>query len=210
MRDIFQRYYETNFWKDSESVSGAGSNLAATAAIRAELPTLFTQLGITSVLDIPCGDFYWFNQMHLKLNKYVGADIVPGLIHAVAHRYTVPGLARYFEVLDAVKHELPEVDLILCRDLLVHFSYADINAALKNFRASGSTWLLATTFPGAPDFNIETGQWHPIDLTRLRYGLGAPELLLPDNSTLIDTEFANKSLGLWRLREDNTGYGKAA
>ena len=35
---------------------------------------------IKSILDIPCGDFYWMKGLDLKNINYVGADIVAPLI----------------------------------------------------------------------------------------------------------------------------------
>lgn len=196
MKDIFQHYYETNFWRDKESVSGNGSNLESTAAIREALPRLFESMGINSLLDISCGDFWWMSHIkEIQWLRYIGGDIVTELIHQNRERYMHPNLE--FQVLDATKSHLPEVDIIFCRDTLVHFDNHSINLALKNFRASGSKWLLATTFPGAnPNSEISIGQWHAIDLAALRFGLGPQMGLINEGHK---GEFSNKSLGLWRL-----------
>lgn len=201
MKDIFEDYYNTNFWGSPESVSGSGSTLPATRQIRGMLSTFLPHLGITSLLDISCGDFKWFSKMWEKdlnytIHDYVGGDIVPALIEENRAKY-YHLLGVNFEVLDATRDELPKMDMIFCRDTLVHFSNHDINLAIKNFRASGSTWLLATTFPGAnPNGDITTGQWRPVDLAALRYGLGPPNMTLLEGMT---GQFKNKSLGLWRL-----------
>src|SRR4029453_3587332 len=52
----FARMYETNLWDNTESRSGDGSSLASTAGVRAGLPNLLRRLGVTRLLDVPCGD----------------------------------------------------------------------------------------------------------------------------------------------------------
>lgn len=200
MKDVFTRIYKTNYWKDNESVSGAGSNLAATAHIRKELPKLFEQLHVKSMLDIPCGDFYWLRKLATVLPGYIGADIVDELIAENQRKYADDGIR--FEVLDITTDPLPKVDLILCRDLLGHFSNKDVMRALDNIRASGSKYLLATTFPyWANDHDITTGEWRPINLASL-FGLPDPILLINEHCKSGNGLFADKSLGLWDLTNE--------
>lgn len=195
MQEVFQKIYDTRFWQ-GDSVSGPGSDLEATEFLRELLPTVFAQWGITSVLDISCGDHFWGRFM-LWPKTYIGADIVPEIIEK--NREAFDNLD--WRVLDATKDPLPKVDLIFCRDTLVHFDNQSIDLALKNFRASGSKYLLTTTFPGVanPNQNIQTGDWHTIDLEHYKYALGRPIEVFREYSTPADHEFSVKSLGLWRL-----------
>lgn len=195
MREVFEEIYKTNYWNNSESVSGHGSDMEATEVIRRELPKLVERLTITNILDIPCGDFYWFKEMKLDV-VYIGGDIVQELVDIDRKRY--PGVD--FRVLDATKDKLPEVDLILCRDMLGHFSNFDVKKALNNFRASGSKYLLATTFPDREEhINIETGQWRPINLASF-YSLSDPILVINEGCKI--KGFEDKSLGLWELDDE--------
>src|ERR1700683_3686127 len=61
----FSAIYATNYWRNGESRSGLGSSLAQTEAVRAALPTLCRDLGISSMLDIPCGDLNWIRHVDL-------------------------------------------------------------------------------------------------------------------------------------------------
>lgn len=195
MQDVFQNIYDGNGWKGDESVSGQGSDLKQTRKIRKEIPLLLNILDVRSMLDIPCGDFYWMSRIkELDKISYVGADIVPELIYANRKLYH-----HQFRVLDAATGHLPKVDMIFCRDMLGHLSNLDVKAVLKNFRASGSTYLLSTTFP---DFfstaDITTGEWRPINLAHF-HGLPDPMLLINEECTEGGGKFASKSLGLWKL-----------
>src|ERR1700710_832180 len=75
----FRRIHDTNLWGAPASTSGLGSEFDATSALRAELPRLLERLGVTSLLDAPCGDAGWINHAGLGV-RVVGIDIVPSLI----------------------------------------------------------------------------------------------------------------------------------
>lgn len=197
MKDVFTDIYHTNYWNDKESVSGRGSNLKQTEGIREQLPDVFEQLDIYSLLDIPCGDYHWGAKM-IWPHEYIGADIVPEIIKENKKQFP----QKDWRVLDATKDELPKVDLILCRDMLGHFSNYEVRLALKNFRASGSTYLLATTFPDRENNgDIKTGEWRPINLASM-FGLSNPILLIDEQNTEGDGSYSDKCLGLWKINGD--------
>ena len=59
IEDKFTKIFKLNYWGNNESVSGGGSSLESTKNIRHKLPQLINQFQVTSILDAPCGDFYW-------------------------------------------------------------------------------------------------------------------------------------------------------
>ena len=102
----FTQIYEQNLWGNRESVSGTGSSLAATKVVRAELPTLLAKLGVTDLLDAPCGDFVWMADLAPRLGRYLGVDIVPGLIARNQSTYaseTVNFLSRISVPLSSIR-----------------------------------------------------------------------------------------------------------
>lgn len=199
MRDIFSSHYQTNFWRSNESVSGQGSTMAETEHLRDVLPVLFAQLGVASVLDIPCGDFHWFKEVWPTIAtsiSYIGADVVPELIEE--NQLLYPNVR--FEVMDVTLTDLPKVDLVMCRDLFGHLNNFSVQLALRNLKRSGSKYLLATTFPQhETNGDIQTGQWRPINLSSM-FGLPAPILLINEGCRSGGGQFADKSLGLWELQ----------
>ena len=201
--DRFQQIFEENTWGNAESVSGEGSNLERTKAVRAALPPLLRRLGVRSLLDAPCGDFYWMKEVDLGGVEYIGVDIVRDIIERDREWYAGPG--RRFVLGDLVSDVLPNADLILCRDCLVHLPYAETRKTIANFRKSGATWLLTTTFTGPRENrDIEIGDWRPINLERPPYRFPAPVEVLNEESDEVDEElgaFPDKSLGLWRLAD---------
>jgi hypothetical protein len=133
----FRRIHETNMWSAQASSSGLGSEMDATAVLRAELPRLFERLGVASLLDAPCGDAGWINHGDLGV-RYVGIDIVPPLIERLQARAGAGEINGEYCLADITRDALPRCDAILCRDGLVHLSFANIERAVANFRLSGA------------------------------------------------------------------------
>jgi hypothetical protein len=197
--DVFGVIYAERLWQCEESVSGTGSTLANTAAVREALPALLTDLGVTSMLDLPCGDCHWIREIDLGPVRYHGADIVPALVEENRARWQAPHVS--FSTLDLCKDPLPAADLLLCRDALVHLSDRDLRAALRNIKRSGIRYLLTTSF-GGPDRNnppIQTGEWRPLNLQAAPWHFPAPHRQIDERYTGEDGRFADKSLALWRI-----------
>lgn len=194
----FGRIYRMNLWRGADSRCGPGSSLEETAVVRAELPRIVHSLGVRTLLDIPCGDFFWMKEVPLELDAYVGAEVLSKLVRENTERYGAPN--RSFVCLDIRKDPLPRADLVLCRDCLDHLSIGDIRQALGNIVDSGSTYLLATTYPARetnPD--IRSGEWRPLNLARPPFGLPDPIELVNERSA--KPGYPDKSLGLWRIRD---------
>jgi hypothetical protein len=200
MKQVFTTIYRNNGWQGTESVSGRGSDSIQTRGIRSQLPALLNNLGVKKMLDLPCGDFNWMAQVDLEGIEYIGADIVAGLIRRNAARHSGKGVR--FRRLDLAADKLPRTDLILCRDCLVHFSLDDVFRALKNICASGSKYLLTTTFPDrTANRDIVTGAWRPLNLQVAPFSLPPPLALIVEGCTEGGDAYKDKSLGLWRIED---------
>jgi hypothetical protein len=104
-----------------------------------------------------------------------------------------------FLVLDLTRDDLPQADALLCRDCLVHLSFADIRRALANVLRSGIPYLMTTTFPGCEvNEDIVTGDWRPLNLTRPPFDFPPPLELLNEGCTEGGGLFADKSLAVWQ------------
>ncbi len=199
---VFTMIYRRGVWRDSESRSGSGSNMRATEAIRAELPRMLEALQIKSLLDVPCGDFNWMKEVKLGTVDYLGADIVEELIASNNSRFAAPN--RRFQCLDILKDSIPKVDLIFCRDCLVHFSSKHIGTAIGNIKASGSTYLATTTFPTVQvNGEIPTGQHRAINLQLPPFNFAAPVMVLDDKapSPPANALAPFKKIGVWKVSD---------
>lgn len=202
-KQIFNEIYRCNAWEDSESLSGGGSNLINTEVIRSELPKLLFDLGARSLFDIPCGDFNWMKHVNIDSCTYIGADIVEDLIICNNEKFGGDTNGRRKFVLIDVTHDpLPTVDLILCRDCLVHFSFEDIFKALNNVKASNSKYLLTTTYTRrTSNKDILTGEWRPLNLQAAPFSFPPPIKIINENYNDGGSKYSDKSLGLWKIKD---------
>ncbi len=181
-----------------ESLSGPGSSLMHTAELRQQLPVMMQEIGARSLLDAPCGDFNWMKHVVLGIDQYTGVDVIPSLI--AQNQKNFGGPKRSFMVRDVAHQELPAADVVMCRDCLVHFSNADIFRALRNFKNSGSKYLLTTTFTQVQaNSDIATGDWRPLNLQRTPFNLPPPMRILNEKCTEGGGKYRDKSLALWKL-----------
>lgn len=195
----FTKIYEKNGFNCDESISGTGSTLIQTEKIREELPKLFEELSIKSLLDTPCGDFGWLQLLDLGEIEYTGGDIVEDLIAKNQEKFQND--KRTFKMLNIIEDTLPKADVILCRDCLVHMNFEDGLKAVENFKKSGSKYLLTTTFADRKGNEDLYGIWRPLNLEKAPYNFPEPVKLINENCTEADGQFTDKCLGLWRLED---------
>ncbi len=198
----FSKIYENyGFSGEGFPMSGIGSSLPQTEQIRQKLPFLFNEYGIGSFVDAPCGDFTWLKMVNLDGLRYRGFDIVRSVVEKNRLQYTRDNVR--FDELDIVKQAPPHADLILCRDCFVHLSNRDVLKALSNFKKSGSTYLLTTTFIcRSENVDLVSGRgWRPINLQKQPYNFPGPLLLIDEACTEADGRFADKALGLWLIKD---------
>lgn len=199
MQHLFEKIYSLHHWYDEESKSGPGASLKQTESLRAIVSKLLEELEVKTLLDIPCGDFNWMQEVDLSRYDYTGADIVSDIIKQNEANYSAPG--RRFVWADITFSQLPQADLLFCRDCFVHFSYADIWKAITNVRKSGSKFLLTTTFTNRTNEDIITGHWRPINLEAPPFYFPKPLQLFNENCTEEYGRYADKSLGLWKVSD---------
>lgn len=193
--EIFRDIYHLNAWGSAESRSGSGSTLAYTAKLRKELPEFLKMHDVRSMVDIPCGDFNWMRRVNLSGIQYTGLDVVPEIVANNQKKFA--GSSRAFDLCDVLSERPPQADLIFCRDLLIHFSYSDALAALRNMVASGSTWLLTTTYRQGRNRPESTGGFYRINLEEAPFSLSEPEAVLADGAGKSAPN--GRVLGLWKL-----------
>ncbi|MDR3128872.1 MAG: class I SAM-dependent methyltransferase, partial [Tannerellaceae bacterium] len=94
---------------------------------------------------------------------------------------------------------LPKVDLIFCKDCLQHLSYKNVQAALDNFKKSGSKYLLVTSYPKTlKNYDIYDGDYHPLNLFRKPFHMTRPLLKIREKSKVPGVE-KDKTMYLFPL-----------
>jgi SAM-dependent methyltransferase len=197
---IFKEVYRKGHWTNDETRSGSGSTLLQTRNLIQVLPSLLEQYSIKTVLDIPCGDFNWMKEVNLSGIDYSGADIVDELVEENIRKYQQMSIS-FFKA-DILEDTLPKVDLILCRDCLVHFSNKHVWQAIENIYRSGSRFLLTTTFPGrSRNRSITTGSWRPINFQISPFNFPEPMAVYVEGNKETKGDYADKALALWEINK---------
>lgn len=198
---VFSEIYHRRAWgKDCESVSGPGSSEERTAAFREHIAVLFKEFRIRSVLDAGCGDFNWMKHLSRDLEQYIGVDVVPELVSENQRQYA--NSTTIFLNADITRDKLKQADVILCRDCLIHLSFADIFAALHNFKQSGSRYLLTNTFISSErNTDVPSGEWHRLNLQLPPFNFPEPLTLIDEKCTHTGGIYADKRLALWALED---------
>lgn len=169
-----------------------------TEVIRHILPELFKAYDIRSLVDVPCGDFFWMKNVDLNGIQYNGYDIVREMIQKNKDLYETDMIR--FGHLDMCVSPPPKADMIFCRDALVHLSFEDIRQALQNFKKSGSAYLLTTTFTNREtNQDIQTGQWRALNLQKAPFNFPEPLRMINENYTAQQGRYQDKSMGIWEI-----------
>jgi len=195
--NVFSEIYagKTNLWGQQESKSGGGSTMEATAILREKLSLIIEKYSITSLLDVPCGDYNWMKTV-VKQCSYIGGDIVPELIENNQKLYGSDNVR--FKVIDITKDILPKVDLIFCRECLQHLSNDNVKNAIENFISSGSKYLLVTSYPKTwRNYDIYDGDYRALNLRKKPFYLPKPLLVIKED-VLAPLGF-DKSMYLYQL-----------
>ncbi|WP_375161709.1 class I SAM-dependent methyltransferase [Bradyrhizobium sp. RDT46] len=173
--DRFDAIYNSGVWQHGDEqtpLSGHGSTVSGTRALRSRLPVLLNKLGGKTLIDIGCGDFSWMQ--HVRIDQaYVGIDVVASVIATNKKEYASP--SRTFLVADAIEDPLPDGDIVICRELLFHLSFEHIRKLLGNVLSKPRSYLMLTT-DRATSFNsnIPTGDYRLLNLEAWPFNFPPP------------------------------------
>ena len=190
--EIFSNIYNKNLWQSENSKSGKGSEINETKTLIRDLKSLFKKYNIRTIVDAPCGDFNWFRYVVSEIDEYYGIDIVEKLINN--NKIYETDKIRFAKG-DITNCDIPEADLILCRDCFIHLNFEQIKTAMNNFKKSNCKYILTTSYDIKENVDVITGQFRKINLTVSPFNFPKPVQILFD-----DVE-NGKYLCLWRLSD---------
>ncbi|MFH8260085.1 class I SAM-dependent methyltransferase [Streptomyces roseolus] len=199
---IFTEVFRTNHWGSRESVSGPGSELRQTEAVRGALASVLARYPIRTVTDAGCGDVNWIRHVDGfgRLDAYVGLDVVPDLVELNQTRYGSERMS--FQQADLSRDAIPAADLVLTRDCMVHLTHHEVLAFLARIATSGSTYLLATTYADlAENRDTTDGHWRPLNLQAAPFHLPPPIEHFDTDFTDNGRHHPGNGLGLWRVEQ---------
>lgn len=168
------------------------------------------RMNFTSFLDAPCGSMHWMpsvlSEVESKLNgrpfRFVGIDVVPFLMDQMSMRFSNHSNWS-FRASDITAEPLREpFDLIMSRDVFFHLTFDKIKCAVNFFSASGSRYLLATSYKGAENSETSVKTVIRQELNEGGYrdvDMNAKPLFLPPPAQVFNEYSAERIMGLWTL-----------
>jgi hypothetical protein len=152
--------------------SGPGSTAEFSAPYRQFLEAFVREHKIDTIVDLGCGDMEVMSRVALGGARYYGIDCIADRV--IANRKKCP--AYTFAQGEFQKLDIPEADLVLCKDVIQHWSTEDVAQWLAKLATQRQRycWALITNCNYGQTVNtpITTGGWRALDLTRPPFSVG--------------------------------------
>ncbi len=190
---------------ESETISGTAASLEYTQDIRRELPAFLKKYNVTSILDVGCGDFNWMKHIISDEITYIGVDVVKQIVDDNNAKYKAKNIS--FIHADCSCDPLPQVDLVICRDIFPYLPYEYAFRIIENFMKSDSKYMLLTTYTSSERVNknlpkSETGGNYCLNIQKKPFSLMKPLFSISEHYYATTPD---KSLGLWHIDDLDKG-----
>ncbi len=181
---IFTSIFKSKHWvqKDENleekyiSISGHGSNINTKQFqnLSSCILDFLDRFSINSILDMPCGDFLWMNQiLKSKKLKYLGIDIVDDLIGKNKINYESSNIKfKTSDVTNFITEE--KFDLLFMRDFFIHISNEDILKILKNISKMNIKYFASENYEIHSNINTSIGKHRKVNLQIEPFNLEKP------------------------------------
>ena len=140
-----KKFVEMKRQHNQESLSGPGSWKSFARDSVDFIDHVIKKHNIKSILDLGCGDWNWFSEVDLSGCHYTGWDADELMIANNQSKYGAENIN--FFVKDIFNNEYPQVDLIICRDVLFHVEF-ELSIKLINDAKQKTNFFLSTCFRG--------------------------------------------------------------
>ena len=187
---IFTSIFKSKHWvqKDDNlakkyiSISGHGSNINTEQFqnLSSCFLDFLEKFSINSILDMPCGDFLWMDQiLKIKKIKYLGIDIVDDLIQKNKINYASSNIDfKTFDITNFVTEE--KFDLVFMRDFFIHISNEDILRILNNISQMNIKYFASENYEIYKNINTEIGKHRKVNLQIEPFNLEKPVFSFKD------------------------------
>ena len=159
---IFSRLYTAS--------SGAGSSKEFTAPYREYLSSFINRNRIHSIVDLGCGDMTVMSNLTLDHGvRYLGVDVIAYRIEENARLFPRCGFSQCaIQYADLRTFVVPPCGLLVCKDVLQHWTNVEVNRFLARLLAMPFRHALLVNCNYGPksgvNVDIDTGGWRPLDL----------------------------------------------
>ena len=156
-KDIFDTIYREHIWDGPGEVSsGSGSQPQNSKAYEDLIVAYVEEHGITSIVDVGCGDFQVSGRIMARLPEevtYTGCDVSSVVIDHNTKKFATDRIA--FRQVDASETDLPAGELVLMREVMQHLDNAAILEILPKLEAFPHAIVSNTIAKGAKPVNID-------------------------------------------------------
>jgi SAM-dependent methyltransferase len=181
LKATFETIYRSNLWGRG---SGLGSDLRSTILYVAYVQHLIGRCNVRTIVDLGCGDWQFSKYLDLKGCAYLGVDIVASVIAANIAAYARDNIR--FENADITSFEVPECDLLLCKDVMQHLTNGNVRSILDRRHAAQIALFTNDYHPANED--SPSGSTRPLDITAPPFSVAAiPRLAFSGKVTFLVT-----------------------
>jgi 2-polyprenyl-3-methyl-5-hydroxy-6-metoxy-1,4-benzoquinol methylase len=161
-KNVFSKIYKEGLWRGG---SGAGSKLENVEEYVDILQKYIDKPEVKTVVDLGCGDWQFSKFLDLSSVLYLGVDVVDSVIDSNINLYSASNID--FISRDITTYEVPQVDLIICKDVLQHLCNKDVASVLVKIIKSSKFALITNDFnpESTSNIDIENGDYRYLDLT---------------------------------------------
>jgi SAM-dependent methyltransferase len=182
--DVFEDIYKNNKWGNG---SGAGSSPEQTKEFRDWLSTFLIQNKVKSIVDLGCGDWQFMKLVDLSGIAYTGVDVVKSVIDNNISEFAKEGVSFFKS--DIKKYECLECDLLIVKDVLIHWSNKEIKQFINKIRKAKRVILVNDKPVIGHQFNqdIRVGEFRQLDLSKQPFQFEGENVFEYNTSKLNDS-----------------------
>lgn len=175
--EVFNEIYRNGYWTEN-GFSRSGSEFFVTRPYIEFIQSFLLKCNITTVVDLGCGDWQALRHIDWSGIEYVGYDVVKIVIDRNQMLFAQPSI-RFIHA-DGLEIDLPQADLLICKDVLQHLSNTDVKQLLQQI--SKYKYCLFTDYIdrqtlSSDNTDISVGGYRPIDITMPPFNIKGDKVL---------------------------------
>lgn len=166
--DTFDKVYENKIWGNGEILggsSGPGSDPKLNKKYIQYLNDFIQQNNIKSIVDLGCGDWQIMRLINLNNIQYYGYDTSKIIINNNNKKYKKENIHFIHNDLDQ-EVNLKNADLLICKDVLQHLSYNNINKILSQLDKFKYVFIIGNMQENTINEDIQDGGCRDLDIRK--------------------------------------------
>ena len=166
--NIFDKIYKEAHWGQG-SINGGSSGHGSSPEMNKEyinyLNNFIKKNNIQSIVDIGCGDWQIMNHINLLNIDYSGFDVAEEVINRNNNLYKT-STTNFYKTELGEYYNYPKADLLICKDVLQHLDYQNINNILTQLDKYEDVIIINDFSENTVNQNIPNGGWRELDITK--------------------------------------------